>query len=313
LKTKTKSVLGKAALYGAALIWGSSFFLVKVQTDVFPPTKLLALRFTIATVLLTAAFWKKVRSSSFEDVWRSSALGVFLAVASLAQAVGITDTTPGKNAFLTAIYCVLVPFLFWVVRRKRPEGKGFVAAFLCLVGIGLISLTENLTIGYGDSLTLLSGVLYAVHIVGIGTLGRNVDPMRSIVFQFAVNSVLFWVVDIVTPSEPLAAQMADWLVILYLAVFPTAIGFLLQLVGQKFAPPTGASLILSLESVFGALFSVLFYGEVVPPRVFFGFVVVFAAIFLSESELKWLSRKPAPSAIPQDIPAPDALTAEEEV
>jgi drug/metabolite transporter (DMT)-like permease len=301
------------ALYGAALIWGTSFFLVKGQMDVFPPAKLLALRYTIAALLLTAAFWKKIRSSDFEDVWRSSALGVILGAASLLQAVGITDTTPGKNAFLTAVYCVLVPFLFWVVRRKRPEGKGFIAATLCLIGIGLISLTENLTIGYGDSLTLASGVLYAAHIVGIATLGRKTDPVRSIVFQFAVSSVLFWAVDLATPSKPLAAQPVDWLVVLYLAVFPTAIGFLLQLVGQKFAPPTGASLILSLESVFGVLFSVLFYGEVVPPRVFVGFAVVFAAIFLSESEIKWPLHRPAPSPAEKDVPAPDALTAEEEV
>lgn len=307
MNAKTKGLLGKLALYGAALIWGTSFFLVKAQMDVFPPEKLLALRYTVATLLLTAAFWKKIRSSCFDDVWRSSALGVILGVASLMQAVGITDTTPGKNAFLTAVYCVLVPFLFWAVRRKRPEGKGFAAAFLCLIGIGLISLTENLTIGYGDSLTLLSGVLYAAHIVGIATLGRKIDPMRSIVFQFAVSSALFWAVDLMTPSKPLVAQPADWLVVAYLAVFPTAIGFLLQLVGQKFAPPTGASLILSLESVFGVLFSVLFYGEVVPPRVFFGFVVVFAAIFLSESEIRWPMRR-----LVQPAPKKDALAAAKE-
>jgi len=313
LNQKTKGTLGKLALYGAALIWGTSFFLVKGQMDVFPPAKLLALRYTLAALLLTAVFWKQVRSSGFEDVWRSSVLGLILGVASLFQAVGITDTTPGKNAFLTAIYCVLVPFLFWAVKRKRPEGKGFAAAFLCLIGIGLISLTQNLTIGYGDSLTLVSGLLYAGHIVGIATLGRKVDPLRSIVFQFAVSAALFWAVDLMTPSKPLSPQPVDWLVLLYLAIFPTALGFLMQLVGQKFAPPTGASLILSLESVFGVLFSVLFYGEVVPPRVLVGFVVVFAAIFLSEADIQWPLRRTVSSATPVDIPEPDALAAEEEV
>ena len=218
MNLKTKGALGKMALYGAALIWGTSFFLVKGQMDVFPPARLLALRYTIATLLLTAVFWKKIRSSCFEDIWRSSALGVILGVASLLQAVGITDTTPGKNAFLTAVYCVLVPFLFWVVKRKRPEGKGFAAAFLCLIGIGLISLTENLTIGYGDSLTLASGVLYAAHIVGIATLGRKTDPVRSIVFQFAVGSVLFWAVDLATPSAAVTAKPVDWLVGQYLTL-----------------------------------------------------------------------------------------------
>jgi len=291
LNTKTQGRLGKLALYGAALIWGTSFFLVKRQMDVFPPISLLAIRYTIATLLLVLIFWKKVLSSTREDIWRSVVLGVILAAASLLQALGITGTTPGKNAFLTAIYCVLVPFLFWAVKRRRPEGKSFLAAFLCLIGIGLISLTQQLTVGWGDSLTLIGGLLYAVHMVGIATLGRKVDPVRAIVFQFAVSALIFWAVDLAIPAKPLNVQPADWLVVLYLSVFPTAIGFLLQLIGQKYAPPAGASLILSLESVFGVLFSVLFYGEVVPPRVFVGFVVVFAAIFLSESELKWPLRR----------------------
>ena len=293
MNPKSKNTLGKLALYGAALIWGTSFFLVKNQMDVFPPDRLLALRFTVAASLLALIFHKKIRTSSLSDIWRSVVLGGMLAVASLMQGFGITDTTPGKNAFLTAIYCVLVPFMFWMVKRRRPEGKSFVAAMMGLVGIGLISLTENLTIGWGDSLTLAGGVLYAAHIVGIATLGRNVDPVRSIVFQFATSAVIFWAMDAVTPSQSAQVAPMDWLVMLYLAIFPTAMGFLLQLVGQKFAPPAGASLILSLESVFGVLFSVIFYGEIVPPRVFAGFAVVFLAIVLSESDLKWPVRRAA--------------------
>ena len=297
MNTLTQGRLGKLSLYGAALIWGTSFFLVKGQMDVFPPDTLLALRHTIGAGLLLLIFHKKIFSASFEDVWRSAALGAILAAASLLQTFGITGTTPGKNAFLTAVYCVLVPFLFWAVKRRRPEGKSFFAAFLCLIGIGLISLTQNLAVGWGDSLTLAGGLLYAVHIVGVATLGRKVDPVRAIVFQFAASALIFWAVDLITPAKPLNVQPVDWLVVLYLSVFPTAIGFLLQLIGQKYAPPAGASLILSLESVFGVLFSVLFYGEVVPPRVFVGFIVVFAAIFLSESELKWLPRRAATATI----------------
>lgn len=291
---KTQGALGKLALYGAAIIWGTAFFMIKDQMNVFPPDSLLALRYAIATPLLALIFWKKVRSSTFKDVWRSAALGVILAAAMLVQSYGITDTTPGKNAFLTAIYCVLVPFIFWGVGRQRPEAKSFAAAFVGLVGIGLISLTDELSIGWGDGMTLLSGVLFAVHIVGIATLGRDIEPVRSVVFQFATCTVIFGIADWLTPSRPLAIGPMDWLTVLYLAIFPTALGFLLQLVGQKYAPPAGASLVLSLESVFGVLFSVLFYGEVVPPRVFAGFAVVFAAIFISESDLR-LARRRSPA------------------
>ena len=300
MKNKTQNVLGKLALYGAALIWGTSFFLVKGQMDVFPPDSLYALRYAIAAVLLAGIFWKRLKSSTFQDVWRSAILGVILTLATALQAYGLIGTTPGKNAFLTAIYCVIVPFIFWAVRKNRPEGKSFLAAFLCLIGIGLISLTKGLTVGWGDSLTLLGGVLFAAHIVGIATLGRDVDPVRSIVFQFATSGLIFFIIDLCTPSAPTRVTSTDWLVVLYLSVLPTALGFLLQLIGQKIAPPAGASLILSLESVFGVLFSVLFYGEVVSPRVFLGFTVVFSAVFLSESTLKFPKRRAIRADAEQD-------------
>jgi drug/metabolite transporter (DMT)-like permease len=290
LNVKTRGALGKLALFGAAIIWGTSFFLVKGQVDVFAPVTLLAIRHTIATALLALIFHKKIRASTKSDVARSALLGVILAAAAIVQTTGITETTPGKNAFLTAVYCVIVPFLFWAVKKKRPEGKSFVAAFLCLLGIGLISLTDQLRIGYGDGLTLISGVLFAAHIVGIATVGRDVDPVRSIVFQFATCTVIFWAAHLLTAPQAGNVTPGDWAVVLYLAVFPTATGFLLQMIGQKYAPPTGASLILSLESVFGVLFSVLFYGEVVQARVFWGFAVVFAAIALSEVEFGPLKR-----------------------
>lgn len=300
MRHKTQSVLGKLALYGAALIWGTSFFLVKGQMDVFPPDSLYALRYSIAAALLAGIFWKRMKTSTFQDVWRSAILGVILTLATVLQAYGLIGTTPGKNAFLTAIYCVFVPFVFWAVRKKRPVGKSFAAAFLCLIGIGLISLTKGLTVGWGDSLTLMGGVLFAVHIVGIATLGRDVDPVRSIVFQFATSGLIFFIIDCFTPSAPTGVSSMDWLVVLYLSVLPTALGFLLQMIGQKYAPPAGASLILSLESVFGVLFSVLFYGEVVPPRVFAGFVVVFAAVFLSESDLRLPARRAIRADVEQD-------------
>ena len=131
--------------------------------------------------------------------------------------------------------------------------------------------------GWGDSLTLLGGLLYAAHIVGVATLGRKVDlRARHRNPSSRPAAAIFWMVDLITPArghEHTAGELGWWSCTCRL--FPTSIGFLLQLVGQKFAPPAdGASLILSLESVFGVLFSVLFYGEVVQPRVLVGFAVV---------------------------------------
>lgn len=279
-------VLSRCALFAAAIIWGTSFFLVKVSVDVFPPAMLLAIRFTIATLLLGAVFHKKVLRMGRAGAVRSAGVGVFLAAASLFQAVGITGTSPGKNAFLTAIYCVLTPFLFWAAIKKRPAGRSFFAAAICLLGIGLVSLTDQLTVERGDLLTLIGGLFFACHIVAIATLGRRVDPMALTVVQFAATAVICWIYSLLFETMQGVVAWENLLTVLYLAVFPTGMGFLLQTYGQKNATPQAASLILSLESVFGVLFSVLFYGERLTARLVVGFVVIFASVVVSEVEWK---------------------------
>lgn len=283
---KREKLLARCALFTAAIIWGTSFFMVKNSVDVFPPAMLLAIRFSIATLLLGALFFRRLRTMPRAQVLRSACVGAFLAAAALFQAVGITGTSPGKNAFLTAIYCVLTPFIFWMVIRKRPALRSFVAASVCLAGIGLVSLTESMNVEWGDALTLVGGVLYACHIVATATLGKDVDPVNLTVMQFASAAVICWLYSLCFETMTGVVKMENIITVLYLAILPTASGFFLQTYGQRRASPQAASLILSLESVFGVLFSVIFYGEQLTGRLVVGFVVIFISVLISEVEWK---------------------------
>lgn len=289
MKDTTRSALSKLALFGAALIWGSSFFVVKDAVESLPPAALMAVRFSIAAAVLTLVFWKRVRGIRLADWPKGIALGACLACATIVQNMGIMDTTPGKNAFLTAVYVVLVPFLFWMFRGGKPRAKQFVAAFVCLVGIGLVSLDGNLSMGKGDLLSMASGLFYAIHIVIVATYARDLEPVRLTVMQFVCAAALQWVYTLGFEGGAAALAACDasvWPMVVYLAVVVSAGGYLCQIIGQRGAPPAAASLILSLESVFGVLFSVLFYGEQVSPRLGLGFAVIFAAILISEMEFK---------------------------
>lgn len=282
---KRQAVLSRGALYLAAIVWGSSFFVVKNSVDAVPPALLLALRNTIAAVLLGLIFRKRLARMTKRDFLYCLPIGIALFLAALVQTIGITDTTPGKNAFLTAIYCVLVPFLYWLALKKRPRVKSFIAAFSCLAGIGLVSLSDAFTVSFGDAMTLLSGFLFAVHILLITTVGRRVDPMVMTVTQFAITAVLCWIYSLLAEGVPVGIASGIWPGIVYLAVFSTAGGYMLQILGLQHTPPAAASLIMSLESVFGVLFSVLFYGEQVTPRLLLGFLVIFLSVIISEADL----------------------------
>lgn len=284
MKAKEERILKKTALFMAALIWGSTFVVVKNAVDNIPPNLLLAIRFTLGSLILGTIFWKRLKKMTKEDLVAGIIIGICLFSAYCSQTIGITDTTPGKNAFLTAVYCVIVPFLYWFVDRVKPGGSRIFAAVICIVGIGLVSLTDGLSIRMGDALTLLGGFLYAVHIVAIVKCGKGKDPVVLTILQFATAAVLSWIVTLTFETMP---QTAVWNVnvvfgILYLAVFGTTIAMLLQNVGQKGTNPSAAAILLSLESVFGVLFSVLLYEERPTMQMIIGFVLIFVAVLVSE-------------------------------
>lgn len=272
----------------AAFIWGSSFFIMKDTVDVFPPYILLAFRFTIASILLSIIFWKKLRQINMDYVWKGGVIGLFLFLGYSMQTIGITETTPGKNAFLTAIYCVIVPFLFWMVDRSKPDIFNFIAAFVCISGIGLVSLKGDFTIGYGDAFTLLGGLLYAGHLVAVAKLGKGKDPIILTILQFSFAALFSWCMGLTFEKFPVSWETNNIIGLLYLAIFATAVALLFQNIGQKWTHPSAAAIILSLESVFGVLFSVVFTGEQLTLRLIIGFIFIFVAVLISETKLSFI-------------------------
>ena len=146
---------------------------------------LLAIRFTAGAVLLGLVCWRKWRRLTPDYLWRGAVIGGFLYLAYSIQTYGLALTTPSKNAFLTAVYCVLVPFFYWAFAHRRPDRYNLLAAALCVAGVGLVSLTGDLTVTAGDALTLVCAVFYAAHIVAVAKVSPDRDICLLTVFQFA--------------------------------------------------------------------------------------------------------------------------------
>ncbi len=136
MSEQTMRKLAKPMLFMAAFIWGSSFFIMKDALDQMPVQYLLAIRFTMGAALLGLVCWKKWRRCTRDYVWRGAVMGAFLYLAYSVQTYGLALTTPSKNAFLTAVYCVLVPFLYWALMGVRPDRYNLMAAALCVTGGG---------------------------------------------------------------------------------------------------------------------------------------------------------------------------------
>ncbi len=287
----------KPVLFAAAFIWGSSFFIMKNALDAIPVQYLLAIRFTMGAVLLALICWKRWGKVTVDYLWRGAIIGGCLYLAYSIQTYGLALTTPSKNAFLTAVYCVIVPFLYWLFVGVKPDRYNLLAAVLCVSGVGLVSLSGDLSVNLGDALTLLCAIFYAAHIVAVAKVSPKKDIYLLTVFQFAFAALYAWIGGALTETFPVQA-LANPEILLplcYLGVMATTVALLFQNVGQVNSDPASAAVILSLESVFGVLCSVIFADDSVSLRMAVGFVLIFVAVVCSETKFSFLHRSTAQS------------------
>lgn len=284
-KTGTK-VLAAAGLIMVTIIWGGSFVVMKSSVDKVPPGYLLALRFTAAAAAMMAAFPKSLRRLNRESLRNGLLVGIVLELSYLLQTYGIKYTTASKNAFITALYVILVPFLSWAVNRKKPGINNLLAAVLAVAGLGLLTLRGVTAVNFGDFLTFLCSLSFTVHLVLAERFTKNQDPILLAIIQVAVVGVFNW---ILAPfldgfqafSFEILRDRTLVAGILYLSIFCTMAAYAIQMVGQKILTASASSLLLSLEAVFGTIFSVIFLKEVLTGKMIVGCVLMFFALVIS--------------------------------
>ncbi len=287
-QTKKINFLAKGALFAATIIWGSSFVVFKNILSDTPPSLALAVRFFLAFVLLSLIFFKSYKQLKPDILYKGAITGVILGLGYIIQTLGLDLTTPGKNAFITASYCVMVPFLFWIASGTKPDKFNIMAAFVCFVGIGLVSLKKDFSFGKGETLTLASGVLFAAYIVAVARFGKGKDVALFTIIQFFAAGIVCAINSAIFEKLPQTISTTSIISVLYLGIFATATALLLQNFGQKHTNPSSASIILSFEAVFGVAFSIMFYGERMAPQNTIGFILIFIAVIISETKLTFL-------------------------
>ena len=299
MNSKVTALLARLALVVTAVVWGSSLTVVSAIKDAFTPNMLLALRFSIACVLLAIIFAPHLKKLNKDYILSGLIVGFFLFIAYSSQTIGVTSAegAPGRSGFISASYCVIVPFLAWLFTGEVPDRYNIIAAVLCVIGLFFVFYTElvksaNISFSQGDLYALLSGLLFAVHIVSLAKWGAGKDPILITILQFLTAAVLSLIVSLIFEKPTFQSVSGSSLFALgYLAIMCTAVALLFQTIGQRYTPASTVALILGTEAVFSILFAVLFAGEKLKWSSVAGFVLIFLAIIVSETKMQFLKKK----------------------
>ena len=278
----------------AAFIWGTAFVAQSVGADYVEPFTFNTARSAIAFLflLVLCLVRRKVQKGVVESATRSwkdlavggTCCGVALTVASFLQQKGLETTTSGKAGFITALYIVLVP-VFGLFLKKRVTWLTWLGVALSAVGLYLLCIKEDFTIEMGDFIVFLCSICFAVHILLCDHFTDKANPLKLSFIQFFVACILSWIAAFIVETPTISGIMAAGFAIFYCGVFSAGVGYTLQMVAQKDTDPTIASLLMSLESVFGAVGGYFILHEVLSSKELIGCVVMFAAIIVAQIPL----------------------------
>lgn len=275
-----------------AAVWGSGFVAQRLATNQLSAFYFNGGRFLVGALIIFLVMRLsshssiptiETGSSTRRDLpWMVTA-GVLLFIASGLQQAGLATTTIGNASFITGLYVVLVPLLLLVIWRQPVSWLSWVAVMLAACGVGLLSMQGEFRLSSGDALELIGAFVWAMHVILVGWLARRgVNVLEFSVIQFTICGLLNMAVALGLTPQDAPNLLTSWQVVLYSAILPIAVGFTLQIFGQKHAPPVDAAIILSMEAVFGTLFGFVFMQESLVTQQLFGCALVLAAMILAQ-------------------------------
>lgn len=293
---KKLSIKSMILLVLTALIWGMAFVAQSVGMNYIGPFTFNCIRSIMGGLVLIPCilfFDKREKGEAKQGKKEDTktlliggiCCGLALCIASNLQQIGIKYTTVGKAGFITALYIVLVP-IFGIFLRKKVSGRVWLSVAISVVGLYLLCITDEFRIGKGDFFVLLCALVFTIHILVIDYFSPKVNGIKLSCIQFLVAGILSGVPMLISEKPSISTILAAWAPLLYAGIMSCGVGYTLQIVAQKDADPTIASLILSLESVFSVLAGWLILGQTLAGKEIVGCVLMFAAIILAQLPTK---------------------------
>lgn len=283
---KNKRILSSILLLIAAIIWGFAFVAQRIGMDHIGPFLFNGIRFLMGSIILIPVlFILKPSEPDQKNIFSKKGfitgtlLGLILFLAASAQQIGMVTTTAGNAGFITGLYVIFVPVFGIIVGQKIP----FIiwpAAIIAIFGFYLLSIKEGFVVSKGDLWVAVSAVLWAYHVLLISRFSRQSNTIFLAFQQFAVCGILSIIAALFLEDIKMNAIMLTWAPLLYGGILSVGVAFTLQVVGQKYAHPASASLLLSSESLFAAIGGWLILSELMSVRAIVGCVLILSGIIL---------------------------------
>lgn len=278
-------MLADLGLFYCAFFWGLSFATMKILVDVYTASWLLFLRFSCAALMIFVFFHKRIFKYWRELLISGIIIGSLLYFALFVQTIGLRFISAGRSAFISAIYVLIVPLMIWAYKKIFPGWITLIAAFLCVIGMYFLTdegSSENFTIGIGDLLTFLCAVTFALQVLSITKYTSGRDPIVLSFISFTTVAILSFIVAIFLEKPQSYFDINSIYELLFTIIFCTFGCYMVQICAQKYAKPSHAVIIMSLESVFGLLSGIIFLHESLTLRAGIGCTLIFIAVLMSE-------------------------------
>lgn len=268
------------------VFWGASYILTKLALGVLQPFNLTAVRFIIAFIVSALVFYKHILKSDIETIKYALILAIILLGVFISMTFGLQYTTASNAGFLVSLSVVFIPILASVFLKQKIEKKVLIGVCIAPVGIALLTLNSELSVGGGDLLCTLCALLFAIHVVATGVFTKKVDSIALGVLQLGFVGLFSLVISMFTETVKLPDTTVSWVSILSLSILCTALGYIVQTTAQQYTSATHTGLILSLEPVFSAIFAFIVLGEVLSLKGYAGAVVLMFSVLIAEVDFK---------------------------
>lgn len=267
-----------------ALLWGSSYVVTKDVVDNVDPMKIIFYRFFIASVLNLIFYGRKLKNVSKGELKSGVLVGTVLTLGLFFSVWGVKYTTVSKNAFIVSISVVMVPFVYWIICKKKPTSVNILAVILMTVGLAFLILdfSGNITVNRGDIITMGCLLFFSFHVVLCDMYAKQYRFLVVNMLSMMSAALISFVYLLIRRDLSIDFYAGSLNSIIYLGVFPTFLSYNVQMFAQRYTTATHASIILSLESAFGSILAIVFLDETLTLNMIIGCIIIFLSVITSE-------------------------------
>lgn len=289
-RNRKVEVVASIILAVVALVWGTTYAVIKDTLSVVQPFSLMMFRFGFSALILSLMYLKKFKTIKSVDLKRGIIIGIFMFLAFYFLIVSIRFTTASKFSFIVGAYVLIVPFLSWVINKTKLDRYAIVGAILATIGLAFLTMERGAVFNLWDLVAGCCSFFFAAHMIAIEKYSGDSDPILLTIIQFITTAVLFIILTGIKEGYDFMVLPEIKWTLGYLVIISTIIPFAIQNIVQRYISSTSTALILTLQSAFGSIFAVYYLDERMTKQMIIGCLLIFIAIVFQETKLKFLKR-----------------------